>query len=173
VKRRAGTVPRRQKGIVQMVQLRRAAPIFVSLLTSLPVAGASLAASQAIRMEHLRERGTVLRQPVLPRQFRGHWSKRLSQCAKGALNDDEVQITERSLQFRSGGAQVTRVVVQDRRRAVITIRSAGEETIFVSKKGLTLSPDGRSLTLREEDDTGAVHFRRCPVTTLPKLFIVP
>jgi len=152
-----------------MVQLRRAAPIFVSLLTNLAVAGASPAASQAIRMEHLRERGTVLRQPVLPRQFRGHWSKRLSQCAKGALNDD-VQVASRSLQFRWGGAQVTRVVAQDRRRAVITIRSEGEGTVFVSKKGLTLSPDGRSLTLRDEDDTGAVRYRRCPITTLPKPF---
>ena len=122
-------------------------------------------------MEHLRERGTVLRQPVLPRQFRGHWSKRLSQCAKGAFNDDEVQVTGTSLQFRWGGAQVTRVVVQDRRRAVITIRSAGEETIFVSKKGLTLSPDGRFLTLRDEDDTGAVRYRRCPVAALPKPFV--
>jgi len=156
-----------------MVQLRRAAPIFVALLTSLAVAGASPAASQAIRMEHLRERGTVLRQPVLPRQFRGHWSKRLSQCAKGAFNDDEVQVTGTSLQFRWGGAQVTRVVVQDRRRAVITIRSEGEGTIFVSKKGLMLSPGGQSLTLRDEDDTGTVRYRRCPVAALPKLFIVP
>ena len=156
-----------------MVQLPSAVSISVSLLTSLAVAGASPAASQAIRMEHLRERGMVLRQPVLPRQFRGHWSKRLSQCAKGALNDDEVQITERSLQFRSGGAQVTRVVVQDRRRAVITIKSEGEGTVFVSKKGLTLSRDGRSLTLRDEDDTGAVRYRRCPVAALPKPFVTP
>jgi len=32
---------------------------------------------------------------------------------------------------------------------------------FVAKKGLMLSPDGKTLTIRNEDDTGSTHFERC------------
>ena len=120
-----------------------------------------VAKSQTIKPEHLKERGTVLPWPVLPPQFRGHWSENPAKCGKDAVEDDQVWITGSGLNYYETAGHLTRVVLENSHRAVATVRSEGEGIVFVSKKGLTLSPDGKSITLRDEDDTNTVRFYRC------------
>lgn len=127
-----------------------------------------VAKSQIVKSEHLQERGTVLTQPVLPPQFRGHWTEDLTECQKDAVEDDQVWITGSALNYYETAGHLTRVVLENSRRAVATIRSEGEGRVFVSKTGLALSPDGKLLTLRDEDDTGSRRFFRCPLTSAEK-----
>ena len=111
--------------------------------------------------DRIVERGTVLQKPILPSQFRDHWSESPEECGKDAVEDDQVWINDTSLNYYETAGHLTRIVLENERQAVVTVRSEGEVMVFVMKKGLILSLDGQSLTVRDEDDTGSSRFYRC------------
>ena len=123
---------------------------------------AQAAAVQTVRLEPLRERGIVLASPVIPLTFRGHWSVDFNACSDPPSDDSQVWIAAKSLDFYETNSRAIRVVVQDERRAVVTLDSEGEGISFTAKKGLTLLSDRRHLIIRNEDDTGHEVYRRCP-----------
>jgi uncharacterized protein (DUF779 family) len=125
------------------------------------VVTASLAA-QEVRPDHLREGGAVLSPAVVPAPFRGHWSVDRHDCGADPVDESQVWIAAASLNSYKTNGHVVRVVTQRGRRAVLTLRSEGEGTTFIARKGLTLSPDRTTLVIRDEDDTGSTTFHRCP-----------
>jgi hypothetical protein len=143
----------------------RARATIGAIVTAAAVFGAAPTAAQVVRFEQLQERGKVVRPPIMPARFRGHWSEVQRACSADAVGESQVWITGRSLNAYKTVGQFTRIVAEAPRRTVVTVRTEGEGTVFVSKKGLTLSPDGRSLTIRDEDDTGNRRFYRCPAKT--------
>jgi hypothetical protein len=115
-----------------------------------------------VRLAPLHEHGRVLRRPILPMPFRGHWSEDAAECDTPPVEDDQVRITGRSVDYYETDGRITRVALAGSRRAVVTLRSESEGTEFVAKKRLSLSHDGAMLTIRDQDDSGATRFRRCP-----------
>jgi len=143
----------------------RARATIGAIVTAAAIFGANPTASQVVKFEQLHERGKVVRPPIMPAQFRGHWSEDRHACRIDPVDDSQISITGRALNTYETAGRFTRIVLETPRRAVATVRTEGEGTVFVAKKGLTLSPDGRSLTMRDQDDTGNRRFYRCPAKT--------
>ena len=122
---------------------------------------ATLALSQPVRFDRLKERGIRLRQPIIPPQFRAHWSVDLRDCNVAPLEDSQVWIIGRTVNLYETLGHVKRVTIKDHWNAVVILRNESEGTIFESRKGLSLSPDSETLTMRDEDDTYSVRFHRC------------
>ncbi len=138
------------------------APVHRLVLACTVAVGSASCAAPEVRLDPLRERGVALARPAVPAPFRGHWSVDPSDCRADPVDDSQVWITATSLNTYETNGHVVRVVMQDARRAVLTLRSEGEGTTYIARKGLTLSPDRTSLIIRDQDDTGRTIFRRCP-----------
>ena len=134
---------------------------YLSIIAASALLGASPTASKTVWPDKLQERGTVLRPPIIPAQFRGHWSEDASACNTDPIDESQVWITASAVNLYETNGHVVRVTVENGRRAVVTLRSEGEGTIFEAKKGLLLSFDGKALTIRDEDDTGSSRFHLC------------
>ncbi len=133
-----------------------------SVVLAFAVFGTASSAAQEVRPSRLRESGAVLSPAVVPAPFRGHWSVDRRDCGADPVDDSQVWITAASLNSYETNGRVVRVVAQEARRAVLTLRSEGEGTTFVARKGLTLSPDRTTLVVRDADDTGRTTIHRCP-----------
>jgi hypothetical protein len=83
----------------------------------------------------------------------------------------QLWITADSFNSYDTNGTVTRIAAENARRIVATLRSEGEGTTFIAKKGLTLSPERNSLTVRDEDNTGRKTFHRCSVAETAPTFI--
>lgn len=85
----------------------------------------------------------------------------LRDCGTPPVDDSQVWITATSLNFYETNGHAVRVVIANGNHAVVTLRSEGEGVTFVTKKGLAHFPDGKTLTIRSEDDTGSTGFELC------------
>lgn len=141
---------------------------YTCFVAALAVFWISPTASRVVYPDRLQERGTPLRRPIVPFRFRGHWSEDLAACGADPVDESQIWITARSLNFYEANGQVMRVTVENGRRVVVLLRSEGEGIIFKGKKGLVLSPDGEAVTVRDEDDTGSARFHRCHTKITPR-----
>jgi len=129
------------------------------LLIALQAGEGAIVAAPVLHPTHSQQ---VRPSAILPPAFRGHWSEDMSECGTDAVEDDQVWITGSALNYYETAEHLTHVVLQGR-RAVADVRVEDEGRAFASKVVLTLSPDGKSLTLRDERRPGDTRFHRCPI----------
>jgi len=145
-----------------MVEARHGSALCVAMLVGLAAGtGVGLAEAKPIVLSPLQERGKVLAHPVLPLLFRGRWSVDARDCRTAPIEDTQVWVTRNSVNFYETNGHAVRVVIENSRRLVVTLKSENEGTTFQAKKGLSLSSDLSALTIRDEDDTGKTTFHRC------------
>jgi hypothetical protein len=149
-------------------RLRGSNNTYIFVGVTLCLSWSSITDAQPVIADRLQEHGAVSQQPIVPPVFRGHWSAELRECGADPVDDSQVWITATLLNLYETNGHITDVVIEDDHHAIVTLQAEGGGLTFVAKKMLALSPDQKSLTIRNEDDTGSVTFRRCStVDTVP------
>lgn len=93
---------------------------------------------------------------TIPDAFRGEWNRNLAHCGTG-LNDSAMRVEPRALRFYESIGRVTGVSREEERTVTVSADFEGEGETWSDRIRLTLSADGRQLSVGEDETR-----RRCP-----------
>lgn len=104
---------------------------------------------------------TAQRQPVVPKQFRGEWNAKLSDCGTG-MNDSRLVIRAGYIEFYESEGEILAVVTRGANELGVIAELSGEGDSWLAYSQFKLSEDGQAL-VNGADEATASKLRRCPV----------
>ncbi len=108
---------------------------------------------------------------TVPDRFRGIWMAEAQHCSAAATDESWLRLDAEAISFYESGGPHLAIVGESPVRAaqqadpdtlVLVSQLGGEGTTWLDLRELTLSPDGRGLTMRMVGVEGAVQRVRCP-----------
>ena len=96
---------------------------------------------------------------LVPTQFQGRWASDEAECARGALSESRLTITDDQITFYESRGLLLGIAVQDDVHLALIYEASAEGFTWLSTKLFELSADGTTLTDWTAGPRGAVRIR--------------
>lgn len=83
---------------------------------------------------------------IIPTAFQGHWNLDAAQCGEGA-DESRLRVGPQRLRFYESVGEVRGLRVKSDREIVVQLAYSGEGDTWLQSNRMTLSPDGKKLTI--------------------------